>query len=70
VEIVERALSAFNKGADAFVELTTADVESKVGLAAVEDEVFRGAGGREGLLRQTWQRIIRNAEAFISRNGS
>lgn len=46
VEVVERAIDAFGrKDADAFSELTTPDFEWKVGLAAVEGEVFRGRHG-------------------------
>lgn len=46
VEVVERAIDAFSrKDADAFSELVTPDFEWKVGLAAVEGEVFRGADG-------------------------
>jgi ketosteroid isomerase-like protein len=46
VEIVRQATDAFSRGdADAFSELITADVEWKVGLAAVEGEVFRGKEG-------------------------
>ena len=46
VEVVRRAVDAFSRGdADAFTELTTPDVEWKVGLAAVEGEVFRGHDG-------------------------
>jgi ketosteroid isomerase-like protein len=38
VEIVKRALDAFSRGdADAFAELTTADIEWKTGLGAVWD---------------------------------
>jgi len=46
VEIVRQATAAFSRGdADAFTELTTPNVEWKVGLAAVEGEVFRGPEG-------------------------
>jgi ketosteroid isomerase-like protein len=46
VEIVQQATAAFSSGdADAFTELTTPNVEWKVGLAAVEGEVFRGPEG-------------------------
>ena len=44
--VVRRAIDAFSsKDANAFTELTTPDVEWKVGLAAVEGEVFRGHDG-------------------------
>jgi ketosteroid isomerase-like protein len=46
VEIVRQATDAFSRGdAAAFSELVTPDVEWKVGLAAVEGEVFRGEEG-------------------------
>jgi ketosteroid isomerase-like protein len=46
VEIVRRAIDAFSRGdAGAFCELTSSDLEWKVGLAAVEGEVFRGHDG-------------------------
>ena len=46
VEIVRRAIDAFSrKDAEAFAELTTPDFEWKVGLAAVEGEIFRGEEG-------------------------
>src|ERR1700730_14381286 len=49
VEIVKRALDAFSRGdADAFADLTTADVEWKTGLGAVEGgEIFHGREGVE-----------------------
>ena len=47
VNVVERALAAFNGGeADSFAELTTPELEWATGLGAVEGEVFRG---REGI---------------------
>jgi ketosteroid isomerase-like protein len=46
VEIVERAIGAFSrKDTEAFSELITPDFEWKVGLAAIEGEVFRGPDG-------------------------
>ena len=46
VEVVTRAVDAFSRGdAGAFCELTSPDIEWKVGLAAVEGEVFRGHEG-------------------------
>jgi ketosteroid isomerase-like protein len=46
VEIVQQATAAFSRGdVDAFTELTTPNVEWKVGLAAVEGELFRGPEG-------------------------
>jgi ketosteroid isomerase-like protein len=46
VEVVERAIDAFSRGdAAAFVALATEDLEWKVGLAAVEGEVFHGWEG-------------------------
>jgi ketosteroid isomerase-like protein len=49
VEIVKRALHAFSHGeAEAFADLTTADVEWKTGLGAIEGgEIFRGREGVE-----------------------
>ena len=56
--VVRRAIDAFGRGdAEAFCELTTPDVEWKVGLAAVEGEVFRGHDGVRtyfGRLRGAW----------------
>jgi ketosteroid isomerase-like protein len=46
VEIVKRAIHAFSHGeAGAFTALTSEDMEWKVGLSAVEGEVFRGPDG-------------------------
>jgi uncharacterized protein len=46
LDVVKRAIDAFSAGdADGFAELTTPDLEWKVGLAAVEGEVFRGHDG-------------------------
>jgi len=46
IEVVARAIDAFSRGdVRAFSELTTPDIEWKVGLAAVEGEVFRGHEG-------------------------
>jgi uncharacterized protein len=46
VEIVKRALDAFSTGdADAFVALTTPDIEWTTGLGAIEGEIFRGHEG-------------------------
>jgi len=46
VEVVARAIDAFSAGdADAFVALTTPDIEWKTGLGAVEGEVFHGHDG-------------------------
>ncbi len=46
VEVVEQAIDAFSRGdADAFVELTTPDLEWKTGLGAVEGEIFLGHEG-------------------------
>jgi ketosteroid isomerase-like protein len=59
VEIVRRALAAFSSGdADAFATLTTADVEWKTGLGAVEGEVFHGHDGVHtyfARLRSAWE---------------
>jgi uncharacterized protein len=46
VEVVTRAIDAFSRGdSGAFSGLTSPDIEWKVGLAAVEGEVFRGHEG-------------------------
>lgn len=46
IETVRRALRAFSAGdAEAFVALTTPDIEWTTGLGAIEGEVFRGHGG-------------------------
>jgi uncharacterized protein len=58
VQIVKRAIEAFSRGdADAFADLTTPDLEWKVGLGAVEGEIFRGREGVEtyfGRLGSAW----------------
>jgi ketosteroid isomerase-like protein len=68
VEIVRRATGAFSRGdADAFVELTTSDVEWKVGLAAVEGEVFQGEEGVRAYfarLNTAWSQFRFLAEDF------
>jgi len=46
VETVKRAIGAFSRGdADAFVALTSPDLEWTTGLGAVEGEVFLGHDG-------------------------
>jgi ketosteroid isomerase-like protein len=46
VEIVEQALDAFSRGdAEAFIVLTTDDLQWTTGLGAVEGEVFYGHDG-------------------------
>jgi ketosteroid isomerase-like protein len=46
VELVRRATDAFSQGdAEAFIELTSSEFEWKVGLSAVEGEIFRGDDG-------------------------
>lgn len=68
VEIVKRALDAFNRGdADAFAELTTPDLEWKTGLGAVEGEIFRGREGVEtyfGRLGSAWDEFRFLADEF------
>jgi ketosteroid isomerase-like protein len=68
VEIVRQATNAFSGGdADAFAELTTSDVEWKVGLAAVEGEVFRGEEGVRayfGRLSTAWSEFKFLADEF------
>jgi ketosteroid isomerase-like protein len=68
VEIVNKAIDAFsNKDVDAFAALTAADLEWKVGLAAVEGEVFRGREGVEtyfGRLSSAWAEFRFLAEEF------
>jgi ketosteroid isomerase-like protein len=68
VEIVSQATDAFSRGdADAFAELTTSDVEWKVGLAAVEGEVFRGQEGVRAYfdrLRTAWSEFQFLTEEF------
>jgi ketosteroid isomerase-like protein len=68
VDIVRQATDAFSRGdADAFAELTTSDVEWKVGLAAVEGEVFRGAEGVRAYfdrLSSAWSQFQFLAEEF------
>jgi ketosteroid isomerase-like protein len=58
VEIVKRAIDAFSRGdADAFALLTTADLEWRTGLGAIEGEVFHGRQGVEvyfGRLKSAW----------------
>ena len=62
VAVVRRALDAFSrKDSAAFIELTTTDFEWKVGLAAVEGEVFYGAEGVEiyfERLRGAWSEFL------------
>jgi ketosteroid isomerase-like protein len=59
VAIVRRALEAFSAGdADAFVALTTPDIEWKTGLGAVEGEIFHGWEGVRtyfARLRSAWE---------------
>lgn len=68
MEIVRRATDAFSRGdADSFVDLTTPDVEWKVGLAAVEGEVFRGYAGVRAYFERlgtAWSQFEFIAEEF------
>jgi len=68
VEIVRRAIDSFSSGdADAFAQLTTPDVEWKVGLSAVEGEVFRGHDGVRayfGRLKSAWDEFLFLAEEY------
>lgn len=68
VEIVKRAIDAFSdKAVGDFAALTTADLEWKVGLAAVEGEVFRGREGIEtyfARLSSAWAEFRFLAEEF------
>ncbi|HTY97679.1 MAG TPA: nuclear transport factor 2 family protein [Solirubrobacteraceae bacterium] len=68
VDVVRRAIEAFSrKDAGAFAELTAPDFEWKVGLAAVEGEVFFG---REGVdtyferLRGAWSEFLFVVEEY------
>ena len=62
VAVVRRALDAFSrKDSAVFIELTTPDLEWKVGLAAVEGEVFHGHEGVEiyfERLRGAWSEFL------------
>jgi ketosteroid isomerase-like protein len=68
VEIVKRALVAFNAGdAATFVELTTPDMEWTTGLGAIEGEIFRGHEGVEtyfGRLSSAWDEFRFRADEF------
>ena len=68
VEIVKRALEAFNSGdAEAFAGFTTDDFEWRTGLGAVEGEVFRGRGGVEtyfARLSNAWEQFRFLADEF------
>jgi len=68
VDVVRRALDAFSrKDLAVFTELTTADVEWKVGLAAVEGEVFHGHAGVETYferLRGAWSEFLFIVEEY------
>jgi hypothetical protein len=59
VEIVRQALHAFSSGdADAFVALTTPDIEWTTGLGAIEGEIFHGHEGVRtyfGRLSSAWE---------------
>jgi ketosteroid isomerase-like protein len=68
VEIVKRALDAFNSGdADTFAELTTPELEWATGLGAIEGEIFRGHEGVAtyfGRLRSAWDEFRFVADEF------
>ncbi|HTQ68517.1 MAG TPA: nuclear transport factor 2 family protein [Solirubrobacteraceae bacterium] len=68
VELVSRAIEAFSDGdVEAFSRLTTPDVEWKVGLAAVEGEVFRGHEGVARYferLRGAWSEFLFLADEY------
>jgi ketosteroid isomerase-like protein len=68
VEIVKRALEAFNSGdADTFAELTTPELEWATGLGAIEGEIFRGHEGVAtyfGRLRSAWDEFRFAADEF------
>jgi uncharacterized protein len=74
VDVVTRALTAFSsKDAEAFVQLTTPEIEWTTGLGAVEGEVFRGHDGVRtyfARLSSAWEQFSFRADEFRERDGT
>jgi ketosteroid isomerase-like protein len=74
IDVVTRALNAFSsKDAEAFVQLTTPEIEWTTGLGAIEGEVFCGHEGVRryfARLSSAWEEFRFLAEDFRERDGT